>query len=145
MSYEGAHLGRVIRQNLYTPVTLLLFAGLCALQTRRAANGWVRLAWGLLMGASAAVFWLTREEGVWILPGAGLLAGAAVWNAWSAESTLRRLFVPIAAALICFLGMVGAVCALNYRHYGWFGTVEFRAPEFLAAYGALQRPIPSEE
>ena len=41
--------------------------------------------------------------------------------------------------------MLGTVCSLNYCYYRWFGTVEFRAPEFLSAYGALQRPISSEQ
>jgi len=41
--------------------------------------------------------------------------------------------------------IIGGVCALNYRYYGWFGTVEFRSPQFIAAYGALQRVIPTRE
>ncbi len=41
----------------------------------------------------------------------------------------------VAAALLPLL----TVSTLNLRHYGWFGTVEFRAPEFGAAYGALTR------
>ena len=59
----------VLRQNIYTPLTLLLFAGLCALETRRGASVPARLAWGALLGISAAAFYLTREEGVWVLPG----------------------------------------------------------------------------
>src|SRR5579875_1886521 len=37
MSYEMPVLGRVLRQNVYTPLTLIFFAGLIALETRRAA------------------------------------------------------------------------------------------------------------
>jgi hypothetical protein len=55
------------------------------------------------------------------------------------------LLVPVLVAAVCAAGIVGAVCTLNYRYYGWFGTVEFRSREFLSAYGALQRPIASEE
>jgi len=135
----------ILRQNIYTPLTLLVFAALCALETRRAARLYVRLAWGALLGTAAAAFYLTREEGVWILPGAALLIGISAWNAWRAGERLRPLFAPISTAVICAAAILIAICTLNYRYYGWFGTVEFRAPEFLSAYGALQRPVPSEQ
>src|SRR5207249_1422294 len=72
----------ILRQNIYTPLTLLLFAGLCALETRRNATAQVRLLWGVLLGTSAGAFYLTREEGVWIVPGAALLIASAFWNSW---------------------------------------------------------------
>src|SRR5262249_41379582 len=134
----------IVRQNIYTPLTLLLFAGLCALETRRAANPWIRLAWGALLGVTASSFYLTREEGVWVVPGALILLGIAAWNSGRAGEWLRPLLVPMLAAIICASGILATVCALNYRNYGWFGSVEFRAREFFSAYGALQRPIPSE-
>src|SRR5437764_13391313 len=68
----------IVRQNIYTPLTLLVFAGLFALQTRRKAKMHVRFFWGTLLGLSAGAFYLTREEGIWILPGAALLIGSAV-------------------------------------------------------------------
>ena len=135
----------ILRQNIYTPLTLLLFAGLTALETRRRSGGYIRLAWGALLGISAAAFYLTREEEIWVVPGAVLLIGAAAWNSWRGGERLRPLFVPVLAAAVCAAGILGTVCSLNYRYYGWFGTVEFRARAFVSAYGALQRPISSEE
>jgi hypothetical protein len=135
----------VLRQNIYTPLTLLMFAGLIALETRRTARLTARLFWGALLGFSAAFFYLTREEGVWILPGAALLVGANIWNCWSEPGARRRFFGQALIGAICAAAAVATICALNFRYYGWFGTVELRAREFLAAYGALQRPIASEE
>lgn len=143
MSYESPVLGRVLRQNIYTPAALLVFAGLFALVTRRRAATGVRVAWGMLLGTSAAMLWLTREESVWIGPSAALLIGVAVWESWRAGDRLRPLLAPLLAGGVFAAGIVGTVSTLNYRHYGWFGTVEFRAPEFIAAYGSLQRPIAS--
>src|SRR5437016_6748889 len=91
----------ILRQNIYTPLTLLLFAGLFALETRRRAGVYVRLAWGALLGTSAAAFYLTREEEVWVVPGALLLIGAAAWNSLRAGEGLRPLFVPLATSAIC--------------------------------------------
>ena len=135
----------IVRQNIYTPLTLLLFAGLCALQTRRAARVYIRLAWGALLGTAAAAFYLTREEGIWILPATALLIGISAWNSWRAGERLRPLVAPAGTATICATAILVTVCTLNYRYYGWFGTVEFRAREFRSAYGALQRPVPSEQ
>ena len=135
----------ILRQNIYTPLTLLLFAGLCALQTRRAARVYIRLAWGALLGTAAAAFYLTREEGIWILPATALLIGISAWNSWRAGERLRPLVAPAGTATICATAILVTVCTLNYRYYGWFGTVEFRAREFRSAYGALQRPVPFEQ
>ena len=135
----------IVRQNIYTPLTLLLFAGLCALQTRRAARVYIRLAWGALLGTAAAAFYLTREEGIWILPATALLIGISAWNSWRAGERLRPLVASAGTATICATAILVTVCTLNYRYYGWFGTVEFRAREFRSAYGALQRPVPFEQ
>jgi hypothetical protein len=134
----------VLRQNIYTPLTLLVFAGLVALETRRTAASTARLLWGALLGFSAAFFYLTREEGVWILPGATLLIGASIWNCWSERRARRRFVGRALIGATCAAAVVAAICALNFHYYGWFGTVELRAREFLSAYGALQRPLASE-
>ena len=135
----------VLRQNIYTPLTLLLFAGLIAVQTRQQFSLVARLLWGGLLGVSAAAFYLTREEGIWIVPGAALLLAWAVVSSWRSAGQFWRTVAQIAVALALGIGIVSTVCALNLRYYGWFGTVEFRAHDFVAAYGALQRPLASKE
>ena len=140
MSFEGANLTRLLRQNVATPLVLLVFAGLIALYARRHAGFRGQAPWAALAGAAFGCFWLTREEAVWLLPGAGLLGLAYGWDlprtwrdrGFAAARTLGLLL--LAAAL-----PLGAVAMLNAHYYGWFGTVEFRAPEFKDAYGALLR------
>jgi 4-amino-4-deoxy-L-arabinose transferase-like glycosyltransferase len=135
----------VLRQNIYTPLTLLVFAGLVALETRRTAGLTARLLWGALLGISAAAFYLTREESVWVLPGAALLIAVGIWNWWREPRSRRGFFGQAVMAIVCAAAVVLAICTLNFRYYGWFGTVELRAREFLSAYGALQRSVASEE
>jgi hypothetical protein len=135
----------ILRQNIYTPLTLLFFAGLIALHTRQHSPIYARLLWGALLGVSAGAFYLTREEGIWIVPAAALLIACALLSAWRMQGAFLRTLAQIFVAAVIGLAMVSAICALNYRHYGWFGTVEFRAREFRSAYGALQRPIASAE
>jgi len=134
----------VLRQNIYTPLTLLFFAGLCALQTQRMAALPVRIIWGALLGISAGAFYLTREEGVWITPAALLLIVWAFWTSRRQPNEILSSLVASCVAVVCASAIVATICTLNYRYYGWFGTVELRAHEFRSAYGALQRPIPAE-
>ena len=88
LDHEG---GNVLRQNLYTPLTLLTFAGLVALYTRRAARLVVRLGWAALLGLSLGWFWLTREESVWIMPSVALLVATAVYFVRREKIAWRRL------------------------------------------------------
>lgn len=145
MTFEMPVLGRVLRQNLYTPLTLLFFAALIAFATLRHQRLIRRLGWGALAGTAGAALWLTREETIWIVPSAALLLAGAAWQSWRAGERLRPLLAPAIAGVTAASAVLGTVCALNLQHYGWFGTVEFRAPQFIAAYGALQRARSSYE
>ncbi len=140
MSFEASSMGRVLRQHIYSPEVLVIFAGLIALHCRRDLPARKLAPWAAGLGLAFAAFYLTREEAPWIVPSAALLAGAALGLAWRSSraawfAVLRALGLAAGCALLPLL----AVSALNYRAYGWFGTVEFRAREFADAYGALTR------
>lgn len=146
MSFDAGNLSRLMRQNLYTPLALFTIAGLIMLFTRRRAGWRSLLGPSLLAGLSLGCFWITREESVWLLPAVGLLwfgliasLGRELCRYWSTLSFSFGLFT-LTALLPLFI-----VSTLNWQHYGWFGTVEFRATEFKAAYGALTRPLVGPE
>jgi hypothetical protein len=140
MSYDASNLTRLMRQSIYIPLAMLVIAGLIRLFARR-REPWLRQA-TVASGAGLALglFWITREESVWLLPAVGMLWGGVVL------SLLRELHVRwrglVAAGscfLVAFLLPILGLSSKNYQHYGWFGTVEFRATEFKDAYGALSR------
>jgi hypothetical protein len=140
MSYEAQNLGRVLRQNLYVPLALFVLAGLVTLFTRRREGAVRQVVPAGLAGLAFGAFWLTREESVWLVPAVGLLLLAPALavrrelvQRWRALAAGVGAFVVVAALPLLI------VSTLNFRHYGWFGTVEFRAPEFNDAYGALLR------
>jgi hypothetical protein len=140
MSYDTSSLGRVLRQHLQVPLVLLVLAGLMALLLRRQRSLRQNLGWCLLLGFAWGGFYLAREDDAFLLPSLALLGGAWLWQAWRdgaprLTSALACLGVVLAAALLPIL----VVSTQNYRHYGWFGTVEFRAAAFQDAYGALTR------
>lgn len=140
MSFEAGNLGRLMRQNLYTPLGLLVVAGLVQLFARR-RESWRRQAGpAALTGLALGCFWLTREESVWLLPAVGLLFfGIAASLGRELRAFWRSLSVSVTLMILTALLPILIICSLNLRHYGWFGTVEFHSREFKAAYGALTR------
>lgn len=140
MTFDGPSMGRVLRQHVYGPLGLMILAGLIALYLRRAEPWRRQRPWAVLAGLTAAAFYLTREEVVWFAPGVLLLTAAYLLGCWRiSRDALRRAAGVLGTAALAAVVPVLAVCALNQAHYGWFGTVEFRAAEFQDAYGAMLR------
>ena len=145
ISFDANEMARVLRQEIYPTLTLLLFAGMIALYYRR-TRPWRRLTpWTVLLGLGWAAFWLTREESIWIAPSLLLLGAAIAIAAWrESRAVAINIGRAAAATMVCAAVPILTVCALNYQYYGWFGTVEFRAAAFKDAYGALLRVRPDE-
>jgi hypothetical protein len=85
---------------------------------------------------------MTREEGVWLLPLVGLLWGLAGVNSWRHTQKRHRCVCVYSISPLLALALVGAVAYTNKVHYGLFGIVELKQPDFLSAYGALTRVQP---
>lgn len=136
-------LARVMREGFYMALTVLLFAVAVRLyllpespEERR------RLGWPVLFGVLGAAYWLTREEGVWILPSLALPLLYWIAGRWrDGRALLWRVGVPLAVALV----LVGGVSTINWALYGVFRTADFRSDDFLGAYGALARVRTGED
>ncbi|HYN43588.1 MAG TPA: hypothetical protein VE129_17555, partial [Thermoanaerobaculia bacterium] len=91
---------RAAREGIYPALTLLVLAGgigvLCWLPSshRRAAP------WAGLCGVSLGALWLTREEGIWIVPSVALLLGAAALRVAADPAARLRLFRATVLALL---------------------------------------------
>lgn len=138
--------GRVVREALYTSLSLLLVAlAIRAFLLPRGASTReeLRAKRGLLvaLGLVGAIYWLTREEGAWLVPSLAIACMAWVGAAFARER--RRALGPAVAflglPLATFLIAVAAVDAANYAAYGVFRNNDFRDRDFPAAYGALSR------
>lgn len=141
MSTEAQIMGRVLRQHVSTPAALLALGGLAGLWLHRDQSYRARIGWAAIAGVGLALSWLTREEAGLLLPGAALLwlgALGAHRSSWHRPPTWILLALP---ALVWGVAS-GGVALLNLRKYGAAVTVEFRAPEFADAYGALARVRP---
>ena len=135
---------RVLRESLYTGLTLLIVASAIILFMRRYQSVYQSVGWAILCGFSLAAFWLTREEGVWILPFIGpILAWITITALVAKPRNWPRIIIIAGLVLIPFLA-VQAVSMINLARYGIFTTVELNTSEFKAAYGSLTRVQPTE-
>jgi hypothetical protein len=142
---------RVIREGIYPALTLIVIACAVGLVSRIEESRAASRLWAPGLGFALSAFWLTREEGPWIVPSllAVALPAALRWrNTW--RPLLRSAPAFLAAGSILPL----AIASMNAARYGIFATNEFREGPFRAAVGALQRvehagwrarvPVPTE-
>ncbi len=133
---------RIVREGIYTPLTVLLLALLLwCWHWRRRGLVWRALP-AVVLGSVFAAFWLTREEGPWLFPALATAALAcALCGATAGRITVRLMREAGLAALAVAVAWSAshAVALVNKAHYGSAMVVETRDAAFLAAYGALSR------
>lgn len=133
MSYDGSEMTQMLRQNVFTPFALLLLAATLALAWSRRPGRLYLALWSICWGVSAAGYYLTREETIWLVPSiAILLAGLG-----GGRGTRRARALAFGGGLLLAACVIAAVAWMNLRHYGWFTTTELRAREFRRAYAAV--------
>ncbi len=133
---------RVVREGIYPSLTTFILAGLAAFIGRpRPTLSRVVVTSGAL-GIALALFWLTREEGVWLLPAVALALGYVVLRALRDRGLPQRFvytgIIVALPALIVLLAISG-IAALNKHYYGLACVNELKSPFFTKAYGALTR------
>ncbi len=141
-SFADGPMTRVVREGIY-PAALLcvgLFLGLLLSIRGNLRHAWL---WSIGAGVALSCFWLTREEGVWILPFVMSITLYAGWVSYrKRRETLGKRFSILLLPFLVLGIALGTVSAINYSHYKVFTVVEFKEANFLAAYGALTRVKP---
>ncbi len=143
-------LSLVMREKLYVGLTMLALAlALRCLPRQGAAPARpADMAWAFAAGLGFAAFWLTREEGVWLLPALALILALRLTIRLCRRGRPDRRWV-VGEALVCllpalgFLAVVLPVAAINDAVYGVFRTDDFQTGPFPAAYGAMLRVKPA--
>lgn len=132
---------RVYRDNIFPAECLLFFAGLIGYALRYARPLKKGLPWLALCGLGLALAWLTREDGVWLLP-FWLAGGAALLVAILRQKGLAHKFWRCAALALPAAVLILAVnlfCAVNYAWYGVYTVSDFSSGSFAEAFGAMTR------
>jgi hypothetical protein len=126
---------RPIRDEIYYGQMLLVLASLVILlffPSNASRKILCAVTCGLLLGW----FWLTREEGVWIVPGILVFVAAALWTAFRRQR-LRALLAPLTVVACIFAVTQIGYRAANWWVYGKFIGIELKDKNFESAMGAI--------
>lgn len=155
MSYTDQVMTRVIREGIYPALTIIVVSCAIGLMSRNDRQLKTLAFWSIGLGSALSAFWLTREEGVLIIPSILTIIGFATVRVWRTKLIdWRRLFLLCILPMIIWMASIGFVAGINKYGYGIFATVDVKSRDFLAAYGALSRvehanfrpyvPVPKE-
>ncbi len=132
---------RVYRDNIFPAECLLFFAGLIGYALRYARPLKQGLPWLGICGLGLALAWLTREDGIWLLPffaaGCAAVLVAVLRQKGLAHKVWRCAALALPAAVLV-LG-INLFCAVNYAWYGVYTVSDFSSGSFAEAFGAMTR------
>jgi hypothetical protein len=126
---------RVLRDRIYLDQLLILVAAL-TWSLFGAREDKERAIFACLSGAVLGWFWLTREEGVWILPALALILVAGFLHA-RRSGHVRAFAVSVVICLTVFAVAQIGYRAANWWAYGKFIGVDFKEANFQRALGAI--------
>ncbi len=135
---------RILRDNIYMSQSILLVAlfSYCLFVAERRRQLW----WGAVTGILLGWFWLTRDEGIWLIPGLAVLVCFAIfYNRGDADG--RAWWQPTLMAGATFISVLLLFMAVNFLTYGKFVGVDFKEKNFQAAISAMEgvqqaNPVP---
>ena len=124
---------RVIRDAIYHSLFLVMLASTLAVALDRRPG----VRWGhvVVAGLSIGFLWITREEGIWVVPALLLLALIG----WRARSARRgRQSLAIVAGVLVFAALPTVITStVNRIEYGTFAVVDYTGGPFQSALKAL--------
>ena len=137
---------RVYRDNIFPALCLLFFSAVIGVALRCSEAVLKQLPYLIIMGLSFGLIYLTREDGIWVLP--FYICGTAITLFFilqnkTLKNKVQRLavfIIPVILSATC----IAAYCGMNYRHYGRFIVSDFTSSEFQDAVGAMTRITPTE-
>lgn len=126
-----------LRMNLYVPLILIYLSSVLALVSNSYKNPEkVSIGWGLLCAISLALAWNTREESIWLISGLFPYSFITIWQIWKKQSPMPALIVLLLIITIPWLTW-NQLANVNQDRYGYKGTVDVLAPQFLRASNAI--------
>lgn len=93
---------------------------------------------GLLCGIVLCWFWLTREEGMWIIPGMFLLLAYRFLIFWRESKHRKSIWQALGAIILSFSISYGSFQTMNWLVYDKFIGLDIKEKNFKAALAALQ-------
>jgi hypothetical protein len=133
---------RVSRSTIYHGQVLILlaFAAYALFGVRDLKRG---AFFGCLSGAVLAWLWLTREEGISLVPGIVILATTAAFRGFH-ERLMPQVAVAVTAMALTFATVQLAFNTINWHVYGKFVGIDVKEANFQNALRALNSVVAGE-
>ncbi len=137
-SMWASYTTRVYRDAIFPSLCLIFFAGVIGIGLRYKKPLKEKILYLLLIGFSYGAIYLTREDGVWILPFyiTALIITAFISYREGSKNVLKNTLIYLSPMLISFI-IIGLYSYQNYVHYDRFIVSDFTSSEFEKAYGSL--------
>jgi hypothetical protein len=127
---------RIIRDNIYPALSLIIISGVIRLvfapqqHDRRLVS---IVPYGLVFG----FFWITREEGIWIVPGLLFLLFFKALQLKKQNLPIKDIFYRFTCFSLAATMFVSLIALINYHEYGKFEAVDFKGKAFSQAIKSL--------
>lgn len=137
---------RVTREGLYILLTFGIFVtAFWCLYYLTNSKKWFILNL-LSLGFFFSLFWITREEGIWILPSLGIMLLFSFYQIYinrtfSIQEKLSRV-CGLCLPILIFGLTILLIKLINHHYYQSFNVTDMNDGSFLGAYGRLTRVIP---
>jgi len=130
---------RVYRDDFYNSILLVFIA-----QALYFLSAPFNKKTSLFFGFIIAAMYMTREDFPWLIPGILSLAFLALWYNKEfpiSNSTIKEKGMSLLISIATFSFIILLISTVNFAKYNFFGTSDFNAGGFKAAYGALNSVV----
>jgi hypothetical protein len=131
-------LQRIFRDQIYWGQTLLFFSTFAVAMLAPPARTAPRLWLAAISGAILGWTWLTREEGVWLIPGIAIVLAGKALQCWLDKQPMRQTIIGAATVAAGFAAVYLSFLTANEIFYGRFIGVDSTERSFTAALSALE-------
>ncbi len=126
-----------VRINLYIPLVLIYFSSLIAIvSVGFSKDKNFPFFWTIVASVVLALAWNTREESIWLLCGLFPIFVISIYYLFSKKRQYSRLIFWLVIAVIP-LSVSSLIATKNKDMYGFYGSVDFKAPQFSRAFNAI--------
>ena len=126
------YMDRILREQIGGSQLLFLFAAAIGALFYSGEITKRRLLLAALTGFFLGWFWLTREEAIWVVPGAIMLVAATAFRAFRIRR-LREFAGTLVMVIAIFASIQVGFRAINWAVYGKFVGVDFKEANFQRA------------
>jgi hypothetical protein len=145
-SYNYPAIGRIFQLAIYAPLAMMVLSFLLGMAIRSRQSLGKGLFWSFGLGVSFSLFWITRDESIFIVP--SLLLVSLFLLLTIGRKSRKHFFQTLLLVVLPFVLMTGTIRVIekiNMAKYGVPAVVEITSDAFKAAYGGLLRIKSNQE